>query len=61
LTKSISAGLACAAMIASFAVSALLVSQISASRRRRSSHAVEWMASGTLRVPFTLRLDHLSR
>jgi|RhiMethySRZTD1v2_1073278.scaffolds.fasta_scaffold08348_11 NADH-quinone oxidoreductase subunit L len=61
LTKSISGGLACAAMIASFAVSALLVSQILGHEAAPLEFTLfEWMASGTLRVPFTLRLDHLS-
>src|SRR4026209_2593569 len=61
LTKSISGGLACAAMIASFAVSALLVSQILGHEAAPlESTLFEWMASGTLRVPFTLRVDHLA-
>jgi NADH-quinone oxidoreductase subunit L len=61
LTKSISGGLACAAMIASFLVSALLVSRILGHEAAPLEFtAFEWIASGTLRVPFTLRLDHLS-
>jgi NADH-quinone oxidoreductase subunit L len=61
LTKSISGGLACAAMIASFAVSVLLVSRILGHEAAPLEFtAFEWITSGTLRVPFTLRLDHLS-
>jgi NADH-quinone oxidoreductase subunit L len=61
LAKSISGGLACAAMIASFAVSVLLVSRILGHEAAPLEFtAFEWITSGTLRVPFTLRLDHLS-
>src|SRR3954451_8445638 len=61
LTKSISGGLACAAMIASFAVSAFLVwGIIGHEAAPLEVTAFEWISSGTLRVPFTLRLDHLS-
>ncbi len=61
LTKSISGGLACGAMIASFAVSAFLVSGVLGEHAAPLEFtAFEWMDSGTLRVPFTLRLDHLS-
>ena len=61
LTKSISGGLACAAMIASFAVSVLLVSRIlDHAAAPLEFKAFEWISSGTLQVPFTLRLDHLS-
>ncbi len=61
LTKSISGGLACAAMIASFVVSALLVSRILGHQAAALEFtAFEWITSGTLRVPFTLRLDHLA-
>jgi NADH-quinone oxidoreductase subunit L len=61
LSKPISGGLACAAMIASFAVSATAVMAMSGS----PSGALEqtfftWFASGPLQVPFSLRLDHLS-
>ena len=61
LPKSVSGGLACLAMIASFAVSALSVSAM----RSAPSGALEqtvftWMSSGMLHVPFTLRLDHLA-
>ncbi len=61
LPKSVSGGLACLAMIASFGVSALSVSAM----RSAPSGALEqtvftWMSSGMLHVPFTLRLDHLA-
>jgi NADH-quinone oxidoreductase subunit L len=60
LTKSISGGIACAALIASFLVSVLLVSRILGHEAALEFTAFEWITSGTLRVPFTLRLDHLS-
>jgi NADH-quinone oxidoreductase subunit L len=60
-SKSVSGGLACLAMIVSFAVSALLVWTLPGT----TSGALEqdlftWMSSGSLDVPFALRLDHLS-
>jgi NADH-quinone oxidoreductase subunit L len=61
LTKSISGGLACAAMIASFVVSVFLVWGVRGSAAVPLELTVfDWMTSGTLHVPFTLRLDHLS-
>jgi NADH-quinone oxidoreductase subunit L len=61
LSKSMSGGLACAAMIASFAVSAYLVSGILGEHAAPIEFtAFSWMDSGNLHVPFTLRLDHLS-
>src|SRR4029453_6265723 len=61
LPKSISGGLACAAMIASFAVSVFLVSGGAGGHSAPLEFtAFEWMDSGSVRVPFTLRLDHLS-
>src|SRR3954471_15561324 len=61
LPKSISGGLACAAMIASFVVSAVLVWRILGPEAAPLEFtAFEWISSGSLRVPFTLRLDHLS-
>ncbi len=61
LSKSLSGGLACAAMIASFAVSAFLVSGVTGEHAAPLEFtAFEWMTSGNLRIPFTLRLDHLS-
>ncbi len=61
LTKSISGGLACAAMIASFVVSVVLVWGLLGDAAAPIELTVfDWMTSGTLHVPFTLRLDHLS-
>src|SRR3954462_1187251 len=61
LTKSISGGLACATMIASFVVSVVLVSRILGQQAAPLEFtAFEWITAGTLPVPFTLRLDHLS-
>ena len=61
LAKSISGGLACGAMIASFLVSVFLVWGILGHDAAPLEFtAFQWMTSGTLRVPFTLRLDHLS-
>ena len=48
-------------MIASFAVSAMLVGRILGHDAAPIEFtAFEWITSGTLHVPFTLRLDHLS-
>ena len=60
LSKSVSGGLACLAMIGG-----VRVSVVSAWPLSGDGHAVEqvvfnWMASGDLRVPFALRLDQLS-
>jgi NADH-quinone oxidoreductase subunit L len=61
LPKSVSGGLACLAMIASFAVSALAVStMVSEPSRALEQTVFTWMSSGTLHVPFTLRLDPLA-
>ena len=61
LSKSLSGGVACAVMIASFAVSASLVWGLLGGNASPIEVTVfEWFASGTLHVPFALRLDHLS-
>jgi NADH-quinone oxidoreductase subunit L len=61
LTKSISGGIACAVMIASFLVSVALVwGVIGAEASPLEFTAFDWMTSGNLHIPFTLRLDHLS-
>ena len=61
LSKSVSGGLACAAMIASFAVSAFLAAGVSGEHAAALEYTLfDWMSSGNLHVPFTLRLDHLS-
>ena len=61
LSKSVSGGIACLVMIAAFLVSVasawLLLGH--------GGHAVEqvvftWLSSGTLQIPFALRLDQLS-
>jgi NADH-quinone oxidoreductase subunit L len=60
-SKSISGGLACLAMIGSFAISAGLVWGLLAEGAAPIETVVfEWFASGNLRVPFALRLDHLA-
>jgi NADH-quinone oxidoreductase subunit L len=61
LSKSVSGGVACLAMIASFAVSVMAVSAVLSS----PTHAIEqtvfnWIPSGDLQIPFKLRLDHLA-
>jgi NADH-quinone oxidoreductase subunit L len=61
LPKAVSGGIACAAMIGSFVVSALAVSSMMGT----PGHAIEqtvftWLPSGDLQVPFSLRLDPLS-
>ena len=61
LTKSISGGIACAVMIASFLVSVVLAwGVMGAEAAPLEFTAFDWMTSGNLRVPFMLRLDHLS-
>ena len=61
LTKSISGGLACAVMIASFLVSVVLAWGVrGAEASALEFTAFDWMTSGNLHIPFTLRLDHLS-
>ncbi|MBZ5559528.1 MAG: NADH-quinone oxidoreductase subunit L [Acidobacteriia bacterium] len=61
--KTASGAVACAAMVASFAVSALAVWQLLAlpeESRALVSHAFTWISSGALSVGVTLRLDPLS-
>src|SRR5258705_9179521 len=61
LSKSVSGVVACAVMIASFAVSASLVWGLLGGNAAPIEVTVfEWFASGNLHVPFALRLDHLS-
>jgi NADH-quinone oxidoreductase subunit L len=61
LTKSISGGLACLAIIASFAVSVLSVFRMLGDPSGAVSQDVfTWIASGLLNIPFSLRLDHLA-
>ncbi len=61
LSKSISGGLACLVMIASFAVSLLSVwSAVGSPDGAIQQDVFTWFASGTLSVPFSLRVDHLA-
>ncbi|MBI3400318.1 MAG: NADH-quinone oxidoreductase subunit L [Acidobacteria bacterium] len=63
ISKGASGAVACAAILASFAVSVLAVSQLVAlpeDSRALVSHAFTWITSGTLNVGLTLRLDPLS-
>ena len=61
LSKPVSGGVACLAMIASFAISAGLVwGLVSGGTAAIETTVFEWIASGNLRVPFALRLDHLA-
>jgi NADH-quinone oxidoreductase subunit L len=61
LSKSVSGGVACLAMIGSFAISAGLVwGLVSEGTGAIEATVFEWIASGNLRVPFALRLDHLA-
>jgi NADH-quinone oxidoreductase subunit L len=63
LPKSVSGGLACAAMLASFAISLTLAWPFLFGAGE--AHAIEqtvytWLPSGDLQIPFKLRLDQLS-
>ena len=61
LPKSISGGVACAAMIASFGISVMSVmSVVNSADGALQQDVFTWMSSGSLQVPFSLRLDHLS-
>jgi NADH-quinone oxidoreductase subunit L len=61
LAKSISGGVACLAIIASFAVSVFSVMQMLGEPSGALSYDVfTWIQSGRLNIPFSLRLDHLS-
>jgi NADH-quinone oxidoreductase subunit L len=61
LPKSISGGVACLAMVASFAISAGLVWGLPTEGAGAVETSVfEWIGSGNLRIPFALRLDHLA-
>ena len=61
LSKPVSGGVACLAMIASFGISAGLVwGLVSEGTGAIETTVFEWIASGNLRVPFALRLDHLA-
>jgi NADH-quinone oxidoreductase subunit L len=61
LPKSVSGGIACLAIIASFAVSVMAVMAVQAAADGfLEATAFSWMASGDLQIPLQLRLDHLS-
>jgi NADH-quinone oxidoreductase subunit L len=61
LPKSISGGIACLAIIGSFAVSAASVWALVGSGALVDEQTVFlWLPSGDLQIPFELRLDHLS-
>jgi NADH-quinone oxidoreductase subunit L len=63
LSKSVSGGVACAAMIGSFAVSAAAVWQLIAmppESRAITDHVFDWISSGDFTARFSLRLDPLS-
>jgi NADH-quinone oxidoreductase subunit L len=62
LSKAVSGGVACVAMLASFLVSAWSVwslVRLPAGERGIVQHVAPWIESGALSVPFTLRLDPL--
>jgi NADH-quinone oxidoreductase subunit L len=61
LSKSVSGGLACAVLVASFGVSVAAVWSMSGMEPRVLTETVyTWLSSGDLQIPFTLRLDPLS-
>src|SRR5215218_1794200 len=61
LPKPVSGGIACLAIIGSFVVSVLSVMSVaSAAEGFAEATAFNWMASGDLQIPLTLRLDQLS-
>jgi NADH-quinone oxidoreductase subunit L len=61
LPKSVSGGVACAAMVGAFTVAVLSVlSMMRSADGALQQDVFTWFASGTLQVPFSLRLDHLS-
>jgi NADH-quinone oxidoreductase subunit L len=59
LPKPVTGGIACLAVIASFAVSVVSVLSLGAAGHLEQT-VFNWMASGRLQIPFELRLDHLS-
>lgn len=61
LPKTISGGVACLAMLVSFAVSAMSVYTVANTTEPWIEQTLfRWMASGDLQVPMQFRLDHLS-
>jgi NADH-quinone oxidoreductase subunit L len=60
LTKAVSGGIACAAIIAAFGVSVAAVWTVVSSHQPLEQAAFQWISSGELSIPFEFRLDHLS-
>jgi NADH-quinone oxidoreductase subunit L len=60
LPKSVSGGVACAAIIASFGVSLMAVWGVVGSHHALEQTAFNWISSGELSIPFAFRLDNLS-
>ena len=60
LPKSISGGLACAAIVGSFAVALAAVWSVVSSHHAMEQTAFTWITSGELSIPFAFRLDNLS-
>src|SRR5207344_3185900 len=62
LPKSVSGGIACLVMLASFAASAMSVWSLAAASGAPWIEATyyRWIASGDLQIPLQFRLDHLS-
>jgi NADH-quinone oxidoreductase subunit L len=60
LPKAVSGGVACAAIIASFGLSAAAVWSVVSSHHAIEQTAFSWIASGDLSIPFAFRLDNLS-
>jgi NADH-quinone oxidoreductase subunit L len=60
LSKSLSGGIACAAVIASFGVSVAAVWGVVSAHEPLEQAAFTWMSSGELSIPFGFRLDNLS-
>jgi NADH-quinone oxidoreductase subunit L len=61
LSKSVSGGIACLAIIGSFVVSVISVlSLVSSGALSADATAFDWMSSGDLQIPLRFRLDHLA-
>ena len=61
LSKSVSGGIACLAIIGSFVVSVISVlSLVSSGALSVDATAFDWMSSGDLQIPLRFRLDHLA-
>ncbi len=60
LSKTVSGGVACAAVIASFGVAVAAVWSVVSSHHALEQTAFQWMTSGELSLPFAFRLDNLS-